>query len=55
MNICLSRGLIHKYRPILWHKSQDHGYKLDVQESVHRDTIMKVTNNMQLYSLIHYS
>jgi hypothetical protein len=29
--------------------------KLDVHESVHRDTIIKVTNKMQLYSLICYS
>jgi len=29
--------------------------ELDVHESVHRDTIMKVTNNMQLYRLIYYS
>ena len=27
----------------------------DVHESVHRDTIMKVTNKMQLYRLIYYS
>jgi len=26
-----------------------------VHESVHRDTFMKVTNEMQLYSLIYYS
>jgi hypothetical protein len=29
--------------------------KFDVHESVHRDTIMKVTNNMQLYRSIYYS
>jgi len=29
--------------------------KLDVHESVHRDTIMKVTNKMQLYRLIYFS
>jgi len=29
--------------------------KLDVYESVHCDTIMKVTNKMQLYRLIYYS
>ena len=29
--------------------------KPDVYESVHRDTIMKVTNKMQLYRLIYYS
>ena len=29
--------------------------KHDVHESVHRDTIMKVTNKMQLYRLIYYS
>ena len=29
--------------------------QLDVYESVHRDTIMKVTNEMQLYRLIYYS
>ena len=29
--------------------------KLDVRESVHRDIIMKVTNEMQLYRLIYYS
>jgi len=28
-------------------------YKRDVHESVHRDTIMKVTNKMQLYRLIY--
>jgi hypothetical protein len=28
---------------------------LDVHESVHRDTIMKITNKMQLYRLIYYS
>jgi len=28
---------------------------LDVYESVHRDTIMKITNKMQLYRLIYYS
>ena len=27
----------------------------DVHESVHRETIMKVTNKMQLYKLIYYS
>ena len=27
----------------------------DVHESVHRDTIMEVTNKMQLYRLIYYS
>jgi len=27
----------------------------DVHESVHRDMITKVTNNMQLYRLIYYS
>ena len=27
---------------------------LDVHESVHRDTIVKVTNKMQLYRLIYY-
>ena len=27
---------------------------LVVHESVHRDTIMKVTNEMQLYRLIHF-
>jgi len=27
---------------------------LDVHESVHRDTIMEVTNKMQLYWLIYY-
>jgi hypothetical protein len=30
-------------------------FRLDVHESVHRDTIMKVTNKMQLYRLIYYS
>jgi len=30
-------------------------YNLDIHESVHRDTIMKVTNKMQLYRLIYYS
>jgi hypothetical protein len=29
--------------------------KLDVHESVHRDTIMKVTNQLQLYRLIYFS
>jgi len=29
--------------------------ELDVHHSVHRDTIMKVTNKMQLYRLIYYS
>jgi len=28
---------------------------LDVHESVHRDTIMEITNKMQLYKLIYYS
>jgi len=28
---------------------------LDVHEYVHRDTIRKVTNKMQLYRLIYYS
>jgi len=27
----------------------------DVRESVHRDTIVKMTNKMQLYRLIYYS
>jgi len=27
----------------------------DVHKSVHRDTIMKVTNKMKLYRLIYYS
>jgi len=30
-------------------------YSLYVHESVHRDTIMKVVNKMQLYRLIYYS
>ena len=30
-------------------------FYLDVHESVHRDTIMKVTNKMQLYGLIYFS
>jgi len=30
-------------------------YKLDVHESVHRDTVMRVTNKIQLYRLIYYS
>ena len=30
-------------------------YQLEVHESVHRDTIVKVTNKMQLYRLIYYS
>ena len=29
--------------------------KLDVHESVYHDTIMKVTNKMQLYRLIYFS
>jgi hypothetical protein len=29
--------------------------ELDVHESVHRDTIMKVTNKMLLYRLIYFS
>ena len=29
-------------------------YKLDFHESVHRDTITKVTNKMQIYRLIYY-
>jgi hypothetical protein len=29
--------------------------ELDVRESVHRDTIMKATNKMQLYRLVYYS
>jgi hypothetical protein len=28
---------------------------LDIHESVHRDTVMKITNKMQLYRLIYYS
>jgi len=28
---------------------------LDVHESVHRDTTMKITNEMNLYRLIYYS
>jgi hypothetical protein len=30
-------------------------WQLNVHEPVHRDTIMKVTNKMQLYRLIYYS
>jgi hypothetical protein len=30
-------------------------HQLDVHESVHRDTIMRVTNKMQLYRLTDYS
>jgi hypothetical protein len=29
--------------------------KLDVHESMHHDTIIKVTNKMQLYRLIYFS
>jgi hypothetical protein len=29
--------------------------KFDIHVSVHRDTIMKVTNKMQLYRLIYFS
>jgi len=29
--------------------------ELEVHESAHRDTIIKVTNKMQLYMLIYYS
>jgi len=32
-----------------------HGTMSDIHEYVHRDTIMKVTNKMQLYRLIYYS
>jgi len=32
-----------------------HTHTRDIHESVHRDTIMKVTNKMQLYMLIYYS
>jgi hypothetical protein len=28
---------------------------VDAHESVHRDTIIKVTNKMQLYRLVYYS
>ena len=38
-----------KISEIVWIKH------FDVHESVHRDTIMKVTNKMQLYRLIYYS
>jgi hypothetical protein len=30
-------------------------WEFDVDESVHCDTIMRVTNKMQLYRLIYYS
>jgi len=30
-------------------------FKRDVHESVHRDTIMKITNKMQLYRVMSYS
>ena len=30
-------------------------YMLDVHESVHRETTMKITNKMQLYRFIYYS
>jgi len=30
-------------------------YELDIHESVHRNTIKKVTNKMQLYRFIYYS
>jgi hypothetical protein len=29
--------------------------QVDVYESLHRDTVIKVTNKMQLYKLIYYS
>jgi hypothetical protein len=32
-----------------------HTLSVDVHESVHRDTIMKVTNKMQLYRLIYFN
>ena len=40
---------------VLSQKYQYNIRELDVYESVHRDTIMKVTNKMQLYRLIYYS
>ena len=39
----------------VWYTNYDVPTKLDIHESVHRDTIMKVTNKMQLYRLIYYS
>jgi len=35
--------------------SERERYAVDVHEPVHPDTIMKVTNKMQLYRLIYYS
>jgi hypothetical protein len=42
----------------LWQKHlcfKETVFNFDVHESVHRDTIMKVTNKMQLYMLIYFS
>jgi hypothetical protein len=42
---------------VLSNKLMDTNYleRFDVHESVHRDIIVKITNEMQLYRLIYYS
>jgi len=55
---CLKTSLISPYNLIETSTNRistryDNG--VDVHESVHRDTVMKVTNKMQLYRLIYYS
>ena len=58
MQICTTKlGTVKRNNPrqpnaqIYHNKEQER----DVHESVHRDTITKVTNKMQLYRLIYYS
>ena len=53
---CFGRGFVHHQEHLViyvYSFSLFGVYKLDIHESVHRDTIMKVTNKMQLYRLIN--
>jgi len=55
--ICISnsRELISCTAAQFFHDFNNVKHNLDIHESVHRDTTMKVTDKMQLYRLICYS
>jgi hypothetical protein len=55
VNLCNSRELISCTVAWFFHDFNNVKHILDVHESVHCDKIMKVTNKMQLYTLIYYS
>jgi len=56
ISVSLLAPLSNAVTEILWSVfDYESGFCVDVHEFVHRDTIMKVANKMQLYRLIYYS